>query len=69
MRGIFILSQLESFKKLFLHKFKIFLEGKMGKVAFGLKVIKFHNSFGREAPVEASLVSVELLSSRSGWDF
>ncbi|MCS7149817.1 MAG: hypothetical protein RMI93_03655 [Caldimicrobium sp.] len=39
------------------------------EVAFRLKVIEFHNFFGREAPLEASLVSVKLLSSRSGRDF
>ncbi|MCS7149830.1 MAG: hypothetical protein N2Z40_05610 [Caldimicrobium sp.] len=37
--------------------------------AFRLKGIEFHNSFGTKATVEASLVSVELLSSRRGRDF
>ncbi|MCX7613960.1 MAG: hypothetical protein N2Z40_07060 [Caldimicrobium sp.] len=39
------------------------------KVAFRLKVIEFHNSFGTEATVKASLVFVDLLSSRCGRDF
>ncbi|MCS7150185.1 MAG: hypothetical protein RMI93_05550 [Caldimicrobium sp.] len=36
------------------------------KVAFRLKGIEFHNSFGTEATVKASLVFGELPSSRSG---
>ncbi|MCX7612763.1 MAG: hypothetical protein N2Z40_00860 [Caldimicrobium sp.] len=39
------------------------------EVAFKLRAIEFHNSFGTEATVEASLVSVKLPSSRSERDF